>query len=313
LLQAGWAASLIFAAGIGWLMRDASDGDNALPPQAVVAERSTATPPNQAAGAGPAQARPDVRATQPADTQAARQAESQAAPRVRQESTVAAAPPIVAPPAVAASPSVATPPGVAEPAAPFALAPAAPPPTALAQAAADSAGGVAAAPAREQLRQAATDARTEAQAERGAVSTARTVANIGAAPAPPAAPAEWRTVPRTEAAVRSGMALYGIDGIEPVVTAVRTDGRAVRTTYRLDTGVMVELEQERAPFGVLPALTSAEFTRRALAPGAGAPALVGVAAKPRLWFETRANVRVSLLTISDAADLSALGARLRIE
>ena len=145
------------------------------------------------------------------------------------------------------------------------------------------------------------------------MTTARAVANVAAAAPAPAASIEWRTVPRTEAAVRSGMPLYGIDGIEPVVTTVRTDGRAVRTTYRLETGVMVELEQERAPFGTLPTLASVESTRRALAPGAGAPAPADAAAKPRVWSETRGTVRVSLRTISAVADLSALGVRLRIE
>ena len=306
LLQAGWAASLIFAVGIGWLMRDALPRDSALPSQPVVAERVTGTPSNQVADAGPAQeAALSARAADPADTPAARGATAPPPARSRQQPADAAAPPALAPPSVAAP---------AAPAAPMTLAPAAPP-AARAQAGANSAGGVAAPPpGREPLREAAADARAEAPAERAAATTERAVANVAVGtPAPPAPPIEWRTVPRTEAAVRSGMPLYGIGGIEPVVTTVRSDGRAVRTTYRLETGVLVELEQERAPFGSQAALPSAEATRRALAPGAGVPALANATTEPRVWSETRANVRVSLRTTSDVADLSALGARLRIE
>jgi len=142
------------------------------------------------------------------------------------------------------------------------------------------------------------------------------VGNIAGAatPIPTVSPAltvgGWRTVPRTEAAVRSGMPLYGVNGLEPVATAVSIDNRVVRTTYRLESGSFVELEQERTPSG--PQSLALRSGDRAVNARAGNSAAAEASAASRTWSETRGNVRVSLRTVSDA-DLAALGARLRVE
>ena len=184
--------------------------------------------------------------------------------------------------------------------APAAAAP--PPPAALGQSAAISV---------TQAPQAAVEAR------RGVPSPLQeTVTVAGASPAADVATvttSDWQRVPRTVAAVRSGMALYGIDGLEPVSTSISADGRIVRTVYRLESGVAVDLEQQRAlPNGAAPVTSLQPTTARALPP-AGRAGLTADVTPTRVWSEVRGGFRVLLRTTSDAADLTALGAKLRVD
>jgi hypothetical protein len=124
----------------------------------------------------------------------------------------------------------------------------------------------------------------------------------------------WRYVPRTEAAARTGMPLYGIDGLEPQLTAVSGDGVQVRTLYRLSSGDQVEVVQQRASVPAAPGVGDVQATARALTQAGR----VGIVAAPtpapaRTWSSVRDGVRITLQTTSAAADLDALGVRLRID
>ena len=119
----------------------------------------------------------------------------------------------------------------------------------------------------------------------------------------------WDIVPRTQAAVRTGMALYGIRGAKPIATSVSPDGRAVRTTYLLESGARVELEQRR----VQGELGNAGGTEGR----AGAPGVLGITAEATApsttWSATRGGARLTLRTLSSGLDLDALGERLQVE
>ncbi len=124
----------------------------------------------------------------------------------------------------------------------------------------------------------------------------------------------WRIVPRTEAAARSGMPLYGIDRIAPVVTATSMDGRTVRTIYRLESGDRVELLQHRLAdevdrSGALLQAARPVRPSSVRAPGVAASDVAAV----HEWTATRGNVRVTLNTVSDSVDLDALGSRLQVD
>jgi hypothetical protein len=114
------------------------------------------------------------------------------------------------------------------------------------------------------------------------------------------------------------MALYGIDGLTPALTTISSDSRIVRTTYRLESGAMLELEQQRAAADTASALLAQA------ASAAGARAAVasqrrdGIAAEvappeQRSWSALRGDIRVTLRTPSAAADLEALGMKLRVD
>jgi hypothetical protein len=124
---------------------------------------------------------------------------------------------------------------------------------------------------------------------------------------------EWRTVPRTEAAARSGMPLYGIDGVEPALTTLSVDGRAVRTMYRLESGDTVELVQHRVVDETVPGISSAQATARAPSVAARAEGVARERPNPRVWTGVRADVRLTLTAVSDSLDLDALGARLQVD
>jgi hypothetical protein len=124
---------------------------------------------------------------------------------------------------------------------------------------------------------------------------------------------EWRTVPRTEAAARSGMPLYGIDGVEPALTTVSVDGRAVRTVYRLESGDTVELVQHRVVDETVPGVSSVQTMRRAPSVAARAAEVAREGPDPRVWTGVRADVRLTLSAVSDSLDLDALGARLQVD
>ena len=122
---------------------------------------------------------------------------------------------------------------------------------------------------------------------------------------------DWQVVSRTEAAARTGMPLYGIDGVMPTLTAVDARSNTVKTVYRLPSGSNVELLQEvlktQGPGGAL-------FVQptQALANGGARRAEAGLAQRPE-WSGVRGNVRLTLRPLDDGADVSDLSTRLRVD
>lgn len=115
------------------------------------------------------------------------------------------------------------------------------------------------------------------------------------------------------------MPLYGIDGLSPLLTSVSSDRTAVRTVYRIETGEVVELVQTRgtpAAFRVAvpPAAAAGELSVQSLAP-TGRPGIVvdPAVAAPRALTIVRGDVRLVLSTTAAAANLDALGTRLRLD
>jgi hypothetical protein len=296
LLQAGWAASLALAVGIGWAARELADReDGRQEAAAVVFERADRTAPDPAGNAAASSPAPEeARSTtrQPALVDPGK-VERASPPQAKAQERVAEARRSRPEQAAAAAPAVAEPPAATTP----------PPQADTIGGAANVAPRQAVAPPPVQLGRPTA----EPQRERVAVTGATPAAAFATVPVP-----EWRTMPRTEAAVRSGMALYGIDGLEPALTSLSPDGRIVRTLYQLESGAIVELRQERATLQAAP-VVSVEATGRAPASRGGAAAAADAAAGPRLWLDVRGDVRVSLQTTSGATDLSALGAKLRVE
>src|SRR5688500_7938298 len=216
LIQAGWAASVAIAVGLGWTARELTGGDSPRQESApLIAEQSAASPsepparveaplglPERLGGVPFPGAKPDTGAdvsTVPGTVANGRQ---QAATESRRDTATPSVQP-QAPPAAATGLSQADSAARLE-AAPPALersgnavaaagaTPAAPPPAAVA----------APAPAvRQDLR------------------ITREIASRGAATPDPG----WYPVPRTEAAERTGMPLYGIDGVDPSLTAISAD------------------------------------------------------------------------------------------
>ena len=129
------------------------------------------------------------------------------------------------------------------------------------------------------------------------------------------ATAEWRRLPRTEAAARTGMALFGIDGLGPAATEISSDGMLVRTTYRLATGDVVELVQQRVPGGPVRAAepNGVQATARSLASAGRAGGIAADRARPvrRAWSSIRGDVLLIMQTTGDAVDLEGLAGRLR--
>jgi hypothetical protein len=342
LLQVGWAASIVLAATIGWTAREFAESDSVTsvvlaptleeipasePNPSVNTPGTTSTPPpppaaggQSAMAVGPEAARSGAIQQQLVDRLREERSRIAAAPAGERGVSFAPEPQLpaaVAPeasargmlersggaapgfPARSALSGLEAPP-LQAPSAPAAVVP--PPPAALGQTAAVT---VAPAP------QAAVEARRALPAP-----ALETVTVTGASPAADAAnvaSADWQMVPRTEAAVRSGMALYGIDGLEPQYTAISLDRRTVRTVYRLENGVAVDLEQQRPLPNGAATITSLQpaaargpspATRIVVPPDAGSA---------RVWSELRGGFRVLLRTTSEATDLSALGAKLRVQ
>jgi hypothetical protein len=321
LRQLAWAASLVLAAGLGWLARDmASDGTGSLDVTSVAETPSTSPaasapePPPSPGIAGSAAARLQAEVPPPAAPQTTAGA-PETMQRARREGVAAE---IERPTAAAAST----------------------PTSEFAASIAQRGEAVAAPPAR-------TGPREEARRVLGgAVADATAEATVKPAPAavplsPPApepsaitaaapqvvgvpggllqtrpeaaagAASGWRTLPRTEAAVRSGMALYGLDGMEPVLTAISPDNSAVRTVYPLPTGGTIELLQERASAPA--AAAAAQSAARAVASDRASVVANLAPAPGRTWSGVRGDVRLSLRTASNVEDVNALATRLKVE
>lgn len=345
-MRAGWAASLVLAMGLGWAARDftgSGGSESVLDDPARVERVQTAQPSaafeaveQQSAVAPPARPEPSAPGLPASESSAPRRSATRGgavqgdlAAGARMPSAGVPAPPADAPlaltdvaPARRAAANEAAEPGAvsmqpaqgaiggaavplaAAPPQAFATAPS--PPTSSAQTS-----RIAAAPRVE-----AEPTAIQLQAEAVAVG--------GVAPATPAAALEWRAVPRTEAAVRAGMPLYGVEGLAPVATSVSTDGRSVRTWYRLQGGELLELIQSRVTVDARTLGSEArapgapqrsvETSVRTLAPTARGAVLADAAPTgARTWFTTRGDVRVVLRTTAPTADLDALGARLRVD
>jgi hypothetical protein len=306
LLQLGWAATVILAVGIGWFAREMFVDDDRSLEMAMVAEAPAVNPPSTAEQAEPQRSTVAAEAARSTPQRGAQGTIEGSTParRSEEQSTQAASAARSAEPqrrvAVAAPPP--------------------PPATAseMTQQQRDVPAGATIGAAAGTARQPFVAPAGEAAASRPApvaapesVTVTSVPPVVAAAPAAPDASA-WRVLPRTEAAARSGMALYGLDGLEPLVTSISSDNRVVRTVYRLESGATVELEQERA----LPPMTanSLQATARArVARGRGASIAADVAAAPPVWSEVRGDVRLSMRSASITQDLNALGARLRVE
>ena len=308
LMQLGWAATVILAVGIGWFAREMFVDDGRSLEMAMVAEAPAVNPPSTAEQAEPQR-------SSAVAAEAERSARQRRAPETIQD--LRPVPPSEEPATQAASAAASV-----EPQGRVAVAAPPPPPATPSVEAtqqqrdvlAGATIGAAAPTARQPFVAPAGDAAASRPAPVAAPESVTVTSVPPARAAAPAAPdaSAWRALPRTEAAARSGMALYGLDGLEPVVTSISSDNRVVRTVYRLESGATVELEQERA----LPPMTanSLRATARArVARGRGASIAADVAAAPPVWSEVRGDVRLSMRSASITQDLNALGARLRVE
>ena len=305
LIQAGWAASVAIAVGLGWTARELAGGDSPRQESApLIAEQSAASPSEPAArveaplglperlGVPFPVAKPGIGAdvsTVPGTVANGRQ---QTATESRRIDTATPSVQPQSPPAAAAGLSQADTAARLE---------AAPP--ALER----SSNAVAAAGATQAASPPAAVAAPAPGVRQEDLRLTREIASRGAATPDPG----WDPVPRTEAAARTGMPLYGIDGVDPSLTAISADGTLVRTTYRLASGETVELLQRRA---VPNSLTDIQATRRGLAGPAGGGAVLGrVTSAERTLTIVRGDVRLILQTSSTGTDLDSLGSRLRID
>ena len=273
LVPLAWAASFALAVGLGWTARDLTNGEPDRPVAGTEQARATATVPGQRLEISSPS--PEPQAAPPPAAAAPQRRSDLSQPKPALES---APRPPAADTASAVAPLAAVPVRVATATAATAP-PAAPPPS-------------------------AASVRQETSAGIAAPSPIAGAA-VYAAWSPP--------LPRTEAAVRAGMPLYGIDGLEPQYTALSADGTLVRTLYQLASGDLVELLQQRSGAANSASLADVQATARSLAPGRGAVVAERGATGPRTWSSVRGGVRVTLQTNSTAADLDALGIKLRVD
>jgi hypothetical protein len=358
-MRAGWAASIVLAMGLGWAARDFTSGgpesvlddparieraQNAQPAAVsdAVEQQSAVTPPAPpdpsasavpTRGGGPSGPREGLQSSAPRRSAAGGGAvQGDLAAGARMPSAGVPAPPADAPLALtevaralgaAANEAAASGAVSREQPAQGAIGGAAVPVSAAPPQTFATAPSPPASPA--ETSRTMIVAAPPAEAEAAAIQRRAEALAVGSvAPATPAAALEWRAVPRTEAAVRAGMPLYGVEGLAPVATSISADGRSVRTWYRLQAGEVVELIQSRVtadqplPGGDARALGAAqrstETSVRTLAPTARGAVLSDAAPTgARTWFTTRGDVRVVLRTAAPTADLDALGARLRVD
>jgi hypothetical protein len=124
----------------------------------------------------------------------------------------------------------------------------------------------------------------------------------------------WLAMPRTEAAARSGMPLFGLPGVEPLSTALSGDSAAVRTRY-LIAGDTIELVQQRIAEPALP--SAPEATQRSSdAATARRHALTmeaPVRDQPVHSVLVERDVRVTLRGGASVATLAQLAGQLRVE
>jgi hypothetical protein len=300
LMQAGWAASVAVAIGLGWTARELTGRDSPRQATPLIAELSVPAPADsldRIETPAPT-ANPATGASAPAVAESNTPGRRLAAPESRRSDAAGPTAPTQRPLAVSAARPQDTaaqlgsaPPPALERARDAAVAEPAPAPPAAVAAPAP-----AAAPAAVARQETITV-------------TADTATRVAAT-----ATAAWRSVPRTEAAARTGMPLYGIDGFEPQLTEVSGDGAQVRTLYRLSSGDQVAVVQQRAGVAAPPGLGDIQAAGRALTQAGR----VGIAAAPtsppaRTWSSIRGGVRITLQTTSTAADLDALGVRLRVD
>ena len=307
LMQAGWAASVAIAVGLGWTARELTERDSPNADSApLIAEQSPASPSEPAARveAQPGlpgrqgdvpfpSAKPGAGAGVSPVPGTAANGRQQAATESRRID--AATPPVQQAPSATAAAGLSQ----ADNTARLEAAPASPERPRNAAAAAAEAAPTAPPPA-------AVAAPPPAVRQENLRTTRETASRLAATADP-----GWDPVPRTEAAARTGMPLYGIDGADPALTAVSADGTFVRTTYRLASGETVELLQQRiAPNS----LADIQATRRGLSGPAGGGAVLGRVTSPgRVLSIVRGDVRLILQTSSAGTDLDALGTRLRID
>ena len=145
---------------------------------------------------------------------------------------------------------------------------------------------------------------------------------------------QWRTLPRTEAAARSGMALFGLNGLTPRATMLSADNSTVRTIYTMESGETVELTQQKtgdqknafsdtstsvtatAPTVDVQNARQARVPEPsqtpAPAPAGAAPASAPAppAPAPPVWSQIRGDVR---LTLRGTANADAVAQRLRLD
>jgi hypothetical protein len=107
----------------------------------------------------------------------------------------------------------------------------------------------------------------------------------------------WRQMPRTEAAARTGMALYGITGLASSMTMLSADGSIVRTIYETEGGQAIEIWQQRTPSPAA-AGRGGQTLNRATDTFTGS------------WTATYGDVQV---TLRGGADVASWGERLRVE
>jgi hypothetical protein len=122
---------------------------------------------------------------------------------------------------------------------------------------------------------------------------------------------EWTVAPRATVAIRSAMALYGIEGLTPVRTMLNADASKVRTVYVVNGAEVVLLQEKRpAPTntanqgqaGTPPSEQTAERT----VPTLGALQQRNAVS---VWSSTRGEVVLTLR----GADAAGLGGRVRPE
>jgi len=136
----------------------------------------------------------------------------------------------------------------------------------------------------------------------------------------------WQPIQRSDAAARTGMTLYGIEGMTPDLTTISPDGTAVRTVYRLSTDAVLEVIQQRRE-GVRDArvnvvaeapvvdVQNARVQQQAPATGQQSQDTVNqgrivlpASPAPPVWSTVRGDV---LLTLRGTADPGALASKLR--
>jgi hypothetical protein len=117
-------------------------------------------------------------------------------------------------------------------------------------------------------------------------------------------------LPREAATARSGMALYGIEGLTPSRTMINADASRVRTVYTVNAAEVVLLQEKQPPpeatanqgrvtFNGAPAVSTEKPADLALRR----------AQSPTVWSSVRGEV---IITVR-GADAAALGARVRLD